>query len=76
MPDPTPKTVTVEAQPGRTVPLHPDDHPDGAVRSLLQPGERCEVYWTTAIRRRIRAGDLALVSAAATIAAPAAPDAK
>ena len=39
MADPTP-TLTVEAQPGRTVPLHRDDHRAGPDPFVLAPGAR------------------------------------
>jgi hypothetical protein len=52
-------TILVEACEGRHCPLHPDDVPSRLAHSVLKPEDgSLEVHDSTAIRRRIRAGDL------------------
>lgn len=70
--------ILVEAQPGRVVQLHRTDAPAGASDFKLRPEDGpLEVPNSINIRRRIRAGDLKIVSAktvvARTIAHPALP---
>lgn len=53
--------ILVQAQEGRTVPIHSSDHTESGLVHVLKPGETLEVENSPGIRRRIRAGDLAVV---------------
>lgn len=58
-----PRTLYVEAQPGRTVPFHPSSlSAPGGRGGLLKPGECAEVKNTMEVRRAIRSGDLKIIS--------------
>jgi hypothetical protein len=58
-----PKTVTVQAQPGRTVPFHPSVYSaGGGAGGVLKPGEEAEVNYTAEVRKGLRNGDLKIVT--------------
>lgn len=69
------KTLLVEACEGRHVPLHPNDVPGVSGHTKLLPGdEPLVVLDSPAIRRRIRAGDLRVVTLAERVDAKLKPD--